>query len=222
MNLKNINKTFGKFNLNLDLELKKGEIFGLIGKSGSGKSTILKIIQGLIKVDSGKIIIDENIKISTIFQNFNLINNRTVYSNIALPLILKKNNDFSKVDKILKYLNLEGKKNDYPSSLSGGQKQRVAIARALISNPDLLLCDEITASLDKITKNEIITLLKKINKDYKTTILFVTHELDLAKKLCDRVAVIENGNLLEIFEVNKDFQNEKEISYLEYAKEVLM
>lgn len=221
MNLRNINKKIGNFTLNVDLELKKGEIFGLIGKSGSGKSTILKIIQGLIKPDSGEVLMDENVEMAAVFQSFNLLNNKDVYSNVELPLILKKQKDLSKVDKVLNYVGLLNKKNEYISSLSGGQNQRVAIARALVSNPDLLLCDEVTASLDKINKNEIISLFKKINVDYGTTILFVTHELDIAKKICDRVAVIENGKILEIFEVNKDLEDNKELTYLEYAKEVL-
>ncbi|WP_156300174.1 ATP-binding cassette domain-containing protein [Streptobacillus canis] len=221
MNLRNINKKIGNFTLNVDLELKKGEIFGLIGKSGSGKSTILKIIQGLIKPDSGEVLMDENVEMAAVFQSFNLLNNKDVYSNVELPLILKKQKDLSKVDKVLNYVGLLNKKNEYISSLSGGQNQRVAIARALVSNPDLLLCDEVTASLDKINKNEIISLFKKINVDYGTTILFVTHELDIAKKICDRVAVIENGKILEIFEVNKDLEDDKELTYLEYAKEVL-
>ncbi|WP_066900172.1 ATP-binding cassette domain-containing protein [Streptobacillus notomytis] len=221
MNLKNINKKIGDFTLNVDLELKKGEIFGIIGKSGSGKSTILKIVQGLIKPDSGEINIDENIEMSSIFQGLNLLNNKDVYSNVALPLILKKQKNDEKVEEVLKYVGLLEKKNEYISFLSGGQKQRVAIARALISNPDLLICDEVTTSLDRITKNEVISLFKKINSDYGTTILFVTHELEVAKKICDRVSVIENGEILEIFEVNKDLGEEKEFSYLEYAKEVL-
>ena len=210
--LEKVNKKFKDFEINIDFEMFKGEIYGLIGKSGSGKSSILKIIQGLLKYDEGKIYKNDNLEISYVFQEFNLLNNKTVFENVALPLRLR-----GKFEK-----NNENRKEMYISSLSGGEKQRVGIARAIVSNPDLILCDEVTASLDKIVKNEILFLFKKINEKYGTSILLVTHELDVAKVLCDRVSVIEKGSILETFDVDKvDIEN-IEKNYLDYVKEVLL
>ena len=200
----------------------KGEIYGLIGKSGSGKSSILKIIQGLLKYDEGKIYKNDNLEISYVFQEFNLLNNKTVFENVALPLRLRGKFEKNKVNEAIKFVGLENRKEMYISSLSGGEKQRVGIARAIVSNPDLILCDEVTASLDKIVKNEILFLFKKINEKYGTSILLVTHELDVAKVLCDRVSVIEKGTILETFDVDKiDIEN-IEKNYLDYVKEVLL
>ena len=200
----------------------KGEIYGLIGKSGSGKSSILKIIQGLLKYDEGKIYKNDNLEISYVFQEFNLLNNKTVFENVALPLRLRGKFEKNKVNEAIKFVGLENRKEMYISSLSGGEKQRVGIARAIVSNPDLILCDEVTASLDKIVKNEILFLFKKINEKYGTSILLVTHELDVAKVLCDRVSVIEKGSILETFDVDKiDIEN-IEKNYLDYVKEVLL
>ena len=192
----------------------KGEIYGLIGKSGSGKSSILKIIQGLLKYDEGKIYKNDNLEISYVFQEFNLLNNKTVFENVALPLRLRGKFEKNKVNEAIKFVGLENRKEMYISSLSGGEKQRVGIARAIVSNPDLILCDEVTASLDKI--------VKKINEKYGTSILLVTHELDVAKVLCDRVSVIEKGSIIETFDVDKvDIEN-IEKNYLDYVKEVLL
>ena len=188
--LEKVNKKFKDFEINIDFEMFKGEIYGLIGKSGSGKSSILKIIQGLLKYDEGKIYKNDNLEISYVFQEFNLLNNKTVFENVALPLRLRVKFEKNKVNEAIKFVGLENRKEMYISSLSGGEKQRVGIARAIVSNPDLILCDEVTASLDKIVKNEILFLFKKINEKYGTSILLVTHELDVAKVLCDRVSVI--------------------------------
>ena len=222
MKLENIKKKFEDFEINVNFEVEDGEIYGLVGRSGSGKSTILKIIQGLVKQDSGLIKFErKNLLSSYVFQDFNLLYNKTVFQNVELPLILKGVKNKKKVEDALTFVGLLDKKDSYISSLSGGQKQRVAIARAIVTEPDLLLCDEVTASLDKIVKDEIIALFKKINKEYNTTILIVTHELDVAKKLCDRVSVIENGNILDTFDVNKEIEKENDQSYLEYVREVL-
>ena len=217
-----VNKKFKDFEINIDFEMFKGEIYGLIGKSGSGKSSILKIIQGLLKYDEGKIYKNDNLEISYVFQEFNLLNNKTVFENVALPLRLRGKFEKNKVNEAIKFVGLENRKEMYISSLSGGEKQRVGIARAIVSNPDLILCDEVTASLDKIVKNEILFLFKKINEKYGTSILLVTHELDVAKVLCDRVSVIEKGTILETFDVDKiDIEN-IEKNYLDYVKEVLL
>lgn len=220
--LEKVNKKFKDFEINIDFEMFKGEIYGLIGKSGSGKSSILKIIQGLLKYNEGKIYKNDNLEISYVFQEFNLLNNKTVFENVALPLRLRGKFERNKVNEAIKFVGLENRKEMYISSLSGGEKQRVGIARAIVSNPDLILCDEVTASLDKIVKNEILFLFKKINEKYGTSILLVTHELDVAKVLCDRVSVIEKGSILETFDVDKvDIEN-IEKNYLDYVKEVLL
>ena len=220
--LEKVNKKFKDFEINIDFEMFKGEIYGLIGKSGSGKSSILKIIQGLLKYDEGKIYKNDNLEISYVFQEFNLLNNKTVFENVALPLRLRGKFEKNKVNEAIKFVGLENRKEMYISSLSGGEKQRAGIARAIVSNPDLILCDEVTASLDKIVKNEILFLFKKINEKYGTSILLVTHELDVAKVLCDRVSVIEKGTILETFDVDKiDIEN-IEKNYLDYVKEVLL
>ena len=220
--LEKVNKKFKDFDINIDFEMFKGEIYCLIGKSGSGKSSILKIIQGLLKYDEGKIYKNDNLEISYVFQEFNLLNNKTVFENVALPLRLRGKFEKNKVNEAIKFVGLENRKEMYISSLSGGEKQRVGIARAIVSNPDLILCDEVTASLDNIVKNEILFLFKKINEKYGTSILLVTHELDVAKVLCDKVSVIEKGTILETFDVDKiDIEN-IEKNYLDYVKEVLL
>ena len=222
ININNLKKRLNSFDLEVDLHIEKGEIFGIIGKSGSGKSTLLRIIQGIEKADVGEIFLEENTESSYIFQEFNLLYNKNVFDNVALPLILKRKNiDRKKIEKTLDFVGLLDKKNFFISELSGGEKQRVAIARALVTNPNLLLCDEVTASLDKFIQKEILELFLKINRDYGTTIILVTHELDVAKKLCDRVSVIEKGKILDTFDVVKDDIINHKSEYLEFVKEFL-
>ena len=222
ININNLKKRLNSFDLEVDLHIEKGEIFGIIGKSGSGKSTLLRIIQGIEKADVGEIFLEENTESSYIFQEFNLLYNKNVFDNVALPLILKKKKiDRKKIEKTLDFVGLLDKKSFFISELSGGEKQRVAIARALITNPNLLLCDEVTASLDKFIQKEILELFLKINRDYGTTIILVTHELDVAKKLCDRVSVIEKGKILDTFDVVKDDIINHKSEYLEFVKEFL-
>lgn len=222
ININNLKKRLNSFDLEVDLHIEKGEIFGIIGKSGSGKSTLLKIIQGIEKADAGEILLEENTESSYIFQEFNLLYNKNVFDNVALPLILKRKKiERKKIERTLDFVGLLDKKNFFISELSGGEKQRVAIARALVTNPNLLLCDEVTASLDKFIQKEILELFLKINRDYGTTIILVTHELDVAKKLCDRVSVIEKGKILDTFDVVKDDIINHKSEYLEFVKEFL-
>ena len=220
--INNLKKRLNSFDLEVDLHIEKGEIFGIIGKSGSGKSTLLRIIQGIEKADVGEIFLEENTESSYIFQEFNLLYNKNVFDNVALPLILKRKKiERKKIERTLDFVGLLDKKNFFISELSGGEKQRVAIARALVTNPNLLLCDEVTASLDKFIQKEILELFLKINRDYGTTIILVTHELDVAKKLCDRVSVIEKGKILDTFDVVKDNIINHKSEYLEFVKEFL-
>ena len=219
--LKNIEKNYIGFDLKINLKINKGEIFGLIGQSGSGKSTILRIIQGILKADKGEINIAKNTEVAYIFQEFNLLYNKNVFDNVSLPLILKKKFSAEKVEEVLKFVGLSDKKKSFIASLSGGERQRVAIARALVINPQLLLCDEVTASLDKSVKDEILDLFEKINKKYGTTILVVTHELEVVKRLCSRVAVIEKGKITDIFNVNQKDYEKSNKSYADYVREVL-
>ncbi len=199
----------------INLSVKKGEIFGIIGRSGAGKSTLLECVNFLTKPNQGKIIIDGvdlaeldskklrvlRQKIGVIFQNFNLLNSKTVFENIALPLILQKNYRKSeiakKVKNLLKLVELEDYANKYPARLSGGQKQRVGIARALATDPKILLSDEATSSLDPQTTNAILDLLLNINQKLGLTILLITHEIEVVRKICDRVAVLDNGKIIE-------------------------
>lgn len=212
--LEKVIKEINNFKLNVSLKIYNDEIYGIVGKSGAGKSTILNIIAGLDSKYSGKVVVPK--KVAIIYQHFNLLNNKTVIENILLPLKLKKDKDYSHIDDILKFTNLKDKINLYPRSLSGGEKQRVAIARALASKPEILLADEPTASLDKETTDEIIKLFKELKK----SILIITHDLYVAKKMCDKVAILEDGHIVDEIVVSKDYKNQDK-KYSEYVKEVL-
>lgn len=224
----NVSKTFvtkkGKVDAlkNVSLELKKGEIFGVIGYSGAGKSTLIRCINLLERPTSGTVLWngvdlkslppkqlrDARRKIGMIFQGFHLLKTATVYENIAIPLKLAgvpKENIKERVEKYLAVVGLEEKRDDYPSQLSGGQKQRVAIARALAHEPEVLLCDEATSALDPETTDAILELLLKINEEFGITILLITHEMNVIRKICDRVAVMEKGQIVESGSVLKIF-----------------
>lgn len=209
-------KSFNEVNALKDINLfvQEGEIFGIIGKSGAGKSTLLRSINLLEVPDSGEVIIDNQVitnlsirqlrgvrhKIGMIFQHFNLLQAKTVYENIALPMRIQGVDEViiqQKIEELLPIVELETKRNAYPSQLSGGQKQRVAIARALVSGPKILLCDEATSALDPETTDSILNLLKKINTLYGITIVLITHEMEVVKKICHRLAVMENGEIIE-------------------------
>lgn len=198
----------------IDLHVLKGEIFGIIGKSGAGKSTLLRTVNLLEKPTEGEVILDgisltvlketelreQRRKIGMIFQHFNLLSSATAFKNVALPLELagvNKKEIEERVTYLLEVTGLSDKKDHYPHQLSGGQKQRVAIARALASNPKVLLCDEATSALDPETTKSILNLLKEINIKFGVTILLITHEMEVVKTICDRVAVIENGEIIE-------------------------
>ncbi|MEG6575387.1 methionine ABC transporter ATP-binding protein [Caldibacillus debilis] len=198
----------------VSLTVKEGEIFGIIGFSGAGKSTLLRLVNLLEKPTSGKIFVNrqEITKLSTkelrklrqnigmIFQNFNLFNSRTVFGNVEYPLKIAqvpKEERKRIVWKLLRFVGLEDKAGDYPEQLSGGQKQRVGIARALATSPKILICDEPTSALDPETTNDILNLLKKVNRELNVTILLITHEMHVIRKICDRVAVMEEGRIIE-------------------------
>ncbi|MCX7779763.1 MAG: methionine ABC transporter ATP-binding protein [Negativicutes bacterium] len=196
------------------VEVKRGEIFGVIGKSGAGKSTLIRCINMLERPTSGEVIVDgQNLTsfseqqlrearkgIGMIFQHFNLLSSRTVFGNVAFPLELAGKSKAEIAAEVIPFLELVGladKKDQYPSQLSGGQKQRVGIARALASRPKVLLCDEATSALDPKTTKSILELLKDINRRLGLTIVLITHEMHVIKEICDRVAVIEDGKIIE-------------------------
>lgn len=211
---------------NVSLSVKPQEIFGVIGKSGAGKSTLIRCVnllerptEGIVKVDGANLttLSDQHLrearhKIAMIFQHFNLLAQRTVYDNIALPLELlghSKSQIKQAVMPLLELTGLQDKQSNYPSQLSGGQKQRVAIARALASNPSVLLCDEATSALDLHTTNNILQLLKDINRTLGLTIMLITHEIDVVKQICDRVALIHHGELIEQADIFEFFTQPK-------------
>ncbi len=196
--------------IGINIDIFKGDIYGSIGLSGAGKSTLIRCINLLEKPTDGSIIFDgkdltkinkkellkERQKIGMIFQNFNLLDQRNVYKNVAYPLEIAGVKKEAAKDKILSLLNIVGlsdKIYSYPSELSGGQKQRVAIARALANDPSVLLCDEPTSALDPNTTNQILDLLKKINKELGVTIIIITHEMRIIDAICNKVSIIDNS-----------------------------
>ena len=213
--LMGVKKSFGNVQVlkDISIEINEGEIYGLIGHSGAGKSTLLRCINGLESYDDGSVnVMGKEIKnlnknelrafrkdLGMIFQNFNLLNRKTVYKNIALPLEVwnyDKDKIKDRVLELLKLVDLEDKVNSKPGQLSGGQKQRVAIARALALNPKILLCDEATSALDPKTTKDILALLNKINKELGITIVVVTHQMEVVKEICEKVALLEDGILV--------------------------
>ncbi|MHA8110368.1 methionine ABC transporter ATP-binding protein [Lactobacillaceae bacterium Melli_B4] len=233
INFKNVNKSFetdtgvNHVLKDIDLSFPKGKIFGVIGYSGAGKSTLIRCINGLEKPTSGEVTFkDETVnhlshgellklrgKISMIFQQFNLMPGRTIAENVALPIKYKhfsKDEVEKKVKNLLELVGLPDKYSAYPSSLSGGQKQRIAIARALVNDPEVLICDEATSALDPETTDSILDLLKKLNQDYGITIIIVTHEMHVIETICDDVAVLDKGNIVEHGNVYSVFSNPKE------------
>lgn len=207
---------------NISLEVKKGEIFGIVGLSGAGKSTLVRCINRLEEPTKGEIHIDSrditkmNKKelrearknIGMIFQHFNLLYQKTVFDNIAFSLELAKKDKSeikSRVEELLNYVGLSDKRDSYPSQLSGGQKQRVAIARAIANNPEILLCDEATSALDPNTTRNILNLINKIRDEFGITIIMITHQMEVVKEICDRVAIMEDGRIIETNTVEELF-----------------
>ncbi|WP_110113790.1 methionine ABC transporter ATP-binding protein [Bacillus sp. CGMCC 1.16541] len=222
---------------NIDLNINKGEIFGIIGYSGAGKSSLIRLLNGLetptkgmVKVagnDIGKIRGEKLRKarqdISMIFQHFNLLWSRTVRENISFPLEIagvSKGERAKRVDELIKLVGLEGREDAYPSQLSGGQKQRVGIARALANNPKVLLCDEATSALDPQTTDSILDLLVDINEKLGLTIVLITHEMHVIRKICHRVAVMENGFVVEQGNVLDVFRKPKQSITKRFVQQV--
>ena len=228
--IKNLKKEYTTNNIsnlvldNINLEIDEGEIFGIIGYSGAGKSSLLRCLNLLEKPSDGSIhIASENItkknpkqlrdfrkKIAMIFQNFNLLSSRTVFENVSLPLEIQgtsKSEIKKRVFELLDLVELPNKAYAYPQELSGGQKQKVAIARALALNPIVLLSDEATSSLDPTSTKQILALLKRLNKELGLTVVLITHEMNVVRKICDRVAIIDNGKIPEIGKTLEIFLN---------------
>ena len=211
---------------NISFSIEKGEIFGIIGLSGAGKSTLVRCLNLLERPTSGTVKVNgknltelsekelrkERQKIGMIFQHFNLLMQRTALDNVCFPMEIAGIGKAESRKKALEYLRivgLEEKALSYPSQLSGGQKQRVAIARVLASDPQILLCDEATSALDPQTTKAILELIKEINRDYGITVVVITHEMSVVQEICDKVAVLERGSLVETGRVEDLFRNPK-------------
>ena len=230
--LEHITKTFQTKETNLhavndvSLTIDQGNIFGIIGFSGAGKSTLVRCINLLEVPSKGKVWIrntnllelseeelrKERQKMGMIFQHFNLLAQRTVLDNVTFPLEItgkKKAQAREKARELLKLVGLEDKESSYPAQLSGGQKQRVAIARALATDPDILLCDEATSALDPITTSNILALLKEINEKLGLTIVIITHQMEVVKQICHKVAIMEEGKVVEEGLVSQVFTTPK-------------
>ena len=218
------NKTVVNVLDNISLNVEKGDVYGVIGLSGEGKSTLVRCINRLENPDSGEILFDGidvlNLKgkalrdyrknVSMIFQDFNLLNQKTVFQNVEFPLTLVKGykrteESVNKINELIDLVGLSEKKQSYPSQLSGGQKQRVAIARALINNPQILLCDECTSALDPTTADQILDLLKTLNRDLGLTVIIIAHQMSVIERVCNKVAILsehkiaENGAISDVF-----------------------
>lgn len=211
---------------NVSLSVSKGEIFGIVGYSGAGKSSLLRCINLLERPTKGSILVEgvdltklkndelrlARLKIGMIFQHFYLISQKTVFENVAFALKaakVDKSQVQERVEELLKRVGLADKRDVYPSQLSGGQKQRVAIARALANNPTVLLCDEATSALDPTTTKSILNLLKKINQELRITIVLITHEMNVVKEICNRMAIMQDGKVIEEGDVYDIFANPK-------------
>lgn len=208
----------------VDLQVRAGEVFGVIGRSGAGKSSLVRVINLLTRPSLGRVSVDgaeltalpapalrtARHQIGMIFQHFNLLSSRTVFDNVALPLQLvheRPANIKRRVDELLDLVGLYDLRDRYPAQISGGQKQRVGIARALANNPKVLLSDEATSALDPETTRAILSLLRQINRDFGLTIVLITHQMQVIKQVADRVAVIDAGRIVEQGDVMRVFTN---------------
>lgn len=241
--LKNISKVFTSGNHtitavdNVNLTVEQGQIYGIIGYSGAGKSTLIRLLNGLEKPTAGSVTINRQVisqakgeslrqarlKISMVFQHFNLLWSRTVSENIAFSMQIAgapKAKIKTRVAELIELVGLTGRENAYPSQLSGGQKQRVGIARALANRPDVLLCDEATSALDPQTTDQILDLLLDINRRFQLTIVLITHEMHVVRKICDRVAVMENGRVVEEGEVLTVFTHPQQPITRQFVRQV--
>ena len=240
--INNVHKSFNGVEVlkDITLEIKKGEVFGLVGHSGAGKSTLLRCINGLETYDKGSILVNEYEEVKAlsnksvrsfrknlgmIFQHFSLLERRNVYDNVALPLECwgySKADIDKRVSELLELVGLSDKKKSKPRELSGGQKQRVAIARALALNPNILLCDEATSALDPNTTKSILALLRDINEKLGITIIIVTHQMEVVKEICQRVAIMEGGQVIAVGKTEDLFlKNSKALKTLIGEEEIL-
>ncbi len=211
----------------VSLRVEKGDIYGIVGFSGAGKSTLLRLVNGLEKPDSGSVTVaGQDLsrlhhrellllrrKIGMVFQQFNLLEGKTVRHNVSIPLLLAGASQKEievRVREVLRFVELEDKENAYVSQLSGGQKQRVGIARALATRPDILLCDEATSALDPQTTESILRLLQRVNREMGVTILLITHQMQVIQLICNKVAVMERGRIVEEGSVLSVFGTPKE------------
>jgi D-methionine transport system ATP-binding protein len=228
--LKSISKRFPDGTAALEdvtLSIPRGSVFGIIGRSGAGKSTLLRLINGLERPSTGDVLIDGialsgmkaaelralRRRIGMIFQSFGLLANRSVAGNVALPLELvgaPKAERETRVAELLDRVGIAGKAGDYPARLSGGQRQRVGIARALATRPDILLCDEATSALDPETTRSVLALLADLNREMRLTIILITHEMSVVREICDHVAVLDHGRLVETGPVDRIFAGSRE------------
>lgn len=242
--MKGVYKTYQRKNVltdalkGIDLQIQEGDIFGVIGYSGAGKSTLVRLVNYLEHPTKGDVIVDGQVlahlskeqlramkkQIGMIFQHFNLLESKTIFDNVAIPLVLSKRAKQeikARVMELLEFVGLSDKAKSYPKELSGGQKQRVGIARALACNPKILLCDEATSALDPQTTQSILQLLKKINTDYKITIMIITHEMSVIQEVCNRVAVMEGGKIIEQGSVLDVFGHPKHPTSKNFVKTVI-
>ena len=238
--IKNVKKSFNKTEVlkDITLEIEKGDIFGIIGQSGAGKSTLLRCINGLEDYDQGEILVDgqkvdikdkKNLRLlqkrmGMIFQGFNLLERLDVYQNVALPMKFwgintKTPEAKEKILNLIKLVGLEDKVHSKPREVSGGQKQRVAIARALVLDPEFLLCDEATSALDPEITKGILALLQKINKEMGITIIIVTHQMEVVKQICQKVAFLSSGKMLAVGKPEQLFVWPKEVEIRDFLRE---